>query len=219
MMQAMNAHILIASDDQSFGMKMRDAIEREGIPAVDMPRTLAAQTISPHQLPSAVIIDVGAESDPDFFPLLARLQADPRMANIPSIVYTANALAVPIAGECVTVLDKSCAIADVIAVMKRLLAPVHNDAHADGGTDLAYMDILLTEARAGARSLYELIANRDSVKPLYRYVDEALATLQTEINHLARQRDEKRQVYMIESTDGAQESVLSSSARRARRAT
>src|SRR6478609_8826002 len=58
MMQAMNTHILIASDDQSFGMKMRDAIEREGIPAVDMPRTLAAQTISPHQLPSAVIIDV-----------------------------------------------------------------------------------------------------------------------------------------------------------------
>ena len=63
-----------------------------------------------------------------------------------------------------------------------------NDTQQDAGPDIAYMDILITEARAGARSLYELMANRETVGPLYRYVDEALGALQKEVTHWARQR-------------------------------
>lgn len=192
MSQAARAHILIAYDDQSFGAAMREAIEREGILAVDMPRTLAARMIVPHWLPAAVIIDVGGECDPGFFPVVARLQADPRTVNLPIIVCTANASAVPITGGRTMILTKPCAIAEIVAAVKQLLTPMHwseNDAPQDAGPDIAYMDILLTEARAGARSLDELMANRETVEPLYRYVDEALGALQKEVNHWARQHE------------------------------
>ena len=192
MSQAARAHILIAYDDQSFGATMRDAIERAGFPAVDMPRTLAALMIVPHWLPSAVIIDVGAECDPGFFPVVARLQADPRTVNLPLIVYTADASAIPITGARTMILAKPCAIAEIVDAVKQLLTPMpwsDNDTQQDAGPDIAYMDILITEARAGARSLYELMANRETVGPLYRYVDEALGALQKEVTHWARQRE------------------------------
>lgn len=47
--------------------------------------------------------------------------------------------------------------------------------------DFHYMIILLTEAQAAARTLFDLVPDQDGIEPLYRYLDDALRRVRGEI--------------------------------------
>jgi len=51
----------------------------------------------------------------------------------------------------------------------------HMDEPDNGDTpDFQRMIILVTEAKAAARTLYELFPNRAAIEPLYLYLDDSL---------------------------------------------
>jgi len=43
------------------------------------------------------------------------------------------------------------------------------------------MIVLITEVKAGARTLYELFPDRSVVEPLYRYIEDALREVSDEL--------------------------------------
>jgi hypothetical protein len=56
-----------------------------------------------------------------------------------------------------------------------------NEGREDTPPDLQRMVVLIIEAKAAARTLYELFPDRSAVEPLYRYLDDALREVSDEL--------------------------------------
>jgi hypothetical protein len=56
-----------------------------------------------------------------------------------------------------------------------------NEAGKGDAPDFPRMVILVTEAKAAARTLYELFPNRAAIEPLYLYLDESLREILGEL--------------------------------------
>jgi hypothetical protein len=59
--------------------------------------------------------------------------------------------------------------------------PDDDEISESGAPDLHRIVILVTEAKAAARTLYELFPNQGVIETLYRYLDEALAEVLREL--------------------------------------